>query len=207
MVRTASTRGEVLTGGDPGITVDLRVGNLRVLKVAIFQGKVSTNGVADIGSKPSGPDKSTQLKKLSIPDRGCYLFYHNAVGAWPSGLPAVTPADHFVSTLGLDEDGLTRPHVRVDTRGFGWDLASFVAFGLCSRVAGLGLAVPAGSDPLDALKAGGRTTQAEYVVLVSLGDDVPAYQRYLSKLSRENDRSLAREPERSGPDDVELDIF
>jgi hypothetical protein len=208
MVRTAGQKGEAMTGADIGIIVNLEVGDLQVHKVALLQAKLSANGSANIGSKASERDHLTQLQKLNVPDRDFYMFYHQSVTGSPSMLPTVTPVSLMVNTHKLDAAALARENVTVRTRDYGWDLASFVAFGLCDPAGQIGRRVAPGADPLEALKEGGRTSLPQYVVFVSLADDEHSYAHVLTLLNQAKQRSHSEDSPELGRKDrgFELDF-
>lgn len=203
-LQMAGLSGEALTGADLGIIIHLQVGDVHVHKVALLQAKVSVSGVANIGSKPSGPQQRTQLQKLRDSERDFFLFYHTAVSASPAALPTVTPVAHFVFTHKLDEAALARSNISVDTRQQGWDLASFAAFGLCTPANALGKEVPAGKDPLEVLKAGGRMSLPAYMVVMSLSDDEHDYQHVMTMLDREGYRPMPMNKVRDMTKDKDL---
>lgn len=192
-VPLAGQKGEARTGADVGFIIHVQVGDLRVHKVALLQAKVSNNGAANIGSLPSGPSNRTQLQKLRDPDRDFFLFYHASSGASPAALPTVTPVGHFLRMGRLDEVALARSRITVDTRQCGWDLASFVAFGLCNPANTIGRDVPAGADPLEVMTSGGRSALPACVVVISLSDDEHGCQHVLSLLDRQRYRPGPRE--------------
>jgi len=88
---------ETVTGADLGIVVRIHVGDLIVHKVALLQCKYSANGVADVGSKPTGKPARTQLQKLTSAERDFYLFYHHGVRSSPSMLSSVTPVETLIA--------------------------------------------------------------------------------------------------------------
>lgn len=193
LVQIAGTRGERQTGADLGVIVQVDVGDLRVHKVALLQAKISERGKANIGSKPSGARKLTQLQKLTNASKDHFLFYHIAKSGSPAMLPTVSPVRHFIETYNLDEAGMAREHIPVDTRTQGSDLASFVAFGLCRPLGeGLGQDVLTEQDALDVLSSGGATELPSYVVVVSMTDYDRSPQHVLSKLANRGYSSPSR---------------
>lgn len=189
-LQLAGKKGEFTTGADIGLVIRLDVGNLRVHKVALLQAKVSVDGRADIGSKPSGPSKLTQLQKLGDADRDFFVFYHTTKGSSPSPLPTVTSVKQLRESAKLSSRDLARLSIDTKPREQGWDLASFVAFGLCTPANALGKDVPEDGDPLEAMTDGGRETLPRYMLVVSLSDDAPGYQRIISPLQREGYRAI-----------------
>lgn len=184
-LQLAGKKGEFTTGADIGLVIRLDVGDLHVHKVALLQAKLSVDGRADIGSKPSGPSKLTQLQKLSDAERDFFVFYHTTKGSSPSPLPTITSAKQLRQSAKLSSRDLARLSIDIKPRELGWDLASFVAFGLCTPANALGRDVPEDGDPLEAMADGGRETLPRYMIVVSLSDDAPTYQRIISPLQRE----------------------
>jgi len=186
----AGKKGEFATGADIGLVILLDVGDLRVRKVALLQAKVSVDGRADIGSKPSGPAKLTQLQKLRDDERDFFVFYHRTNGTSPSPLPTVTSVKQLRESGTLSTGDLARLSIGAKPREQGWDLATFVAFGLCTPASALGKEVPDDADPLEAMIAGGRDSLPKYMVVVSLSHDEPEYHRAMSPLHRQGYRSI-----------------
>lgn len=156
---------EAHLGADFGIIVDINVGGLVVRKVALLQGKLSTNGFANIGSKPSGPKYLTQLQKLNDPERDFYAFYHRGVRHASSPWPTV----NWAHALVCPETDLQASSIKVSTRGGGWDWASFVAFGLCSDSSGIGRTVESHEDALDILGGAARDMLPSHLIFVAAG--------------------------------------
>lgn len=104
----------------------------------------------------------------------------------------------------MDETALSRPRILANTRDFGWDLASFVAFGLCAPGSTLGVDVASDQDPLEVLQAGGRSSLPKYVVVVSMSDDERGHTHMLTRLNKETHRAKEKddleEPSLDGPE-------
>lgn len=186
----AGKKGESATGADIGLVILLDVGDLRARKVALLQAKVSVDGRADIGSKPSGPAKLTQLQKLRDDERDFFVFYHRTNGTSPPPLPTVTSVKQLRESGTLSTGDLAKLSIVAKPREQGWELATFVAFGLCTPASGLGKEVPDDADPLEAMIAGGRDSLPKYMVVVSLSHDEPGYHKVMSPLHREGYRSI-----------------
>lgn len=159
------TAAEARLGADFGIIVEINVGGLVVRKVALVQGKVSKNGIADIGSPPSGPLKLTQLQKLNDPQRDFYVFYHR--GLRQASVP--WPTLNRVSTLVSPATDLTAGSLKVPTRECGWDWPAFIAFGLCSDTSGVGRQLKDDEDALDVLSGGHRQLLPSRLIVVAAG--------------------------------------
>lgn len=157
-------KAESRLGADLGIIIDIDVGGLSVRKVALLQAKKSCNGIADVGSLPTGPAKQTQLQKLNDAARDFYLFYHhaNTHAAWPG--PTVVAAINIAGSL----PNLAAGSISIDTRAGGWDWASFVAFGLCAPDSGVGRQLSEGEDALSVLGSGDRRSLPENLLVVSI---------------------------------------
>lgn len=194
-LQLAGLQSEFKTGADIGLVIQINVGDFSVNKVALLQAKVSIDGTADIGSKPSGPHKLTQLQKLTDAKRDFFLFYHRTEGLSPAALPTVTSVNHFVSSRKMTANDLAKLSVSVKTRLQGWDLASFIAFGLCTPANSMGKDVPVGSDPLEALMAGGRDFLPAYMIVVSFGHDETGYHKIMTPL-QERGYDAMRTPRR-----------
>jgi hypothetical protein len=159
------TAAEARLGADFGIIVEINVGGLVVRKVALVQGKVSKNGIADIGSPPSGPLKLTQLQKLNDPQRDFYVFYHR--GLRQASVP--WPTLNRVSTLVSPATDLKAGSIKVPTRERGWDWPAFIAFGLCSDTSGVGRLLKDDEDALDVLSGGHRQLLPSRLIVVAAG--------------------------------------
>ena len=159
------TAAEARLGADFGIIVEINVGGLVVRKVALVQGKVSKNGVADIGSLPSGPQKLTQLQKLNDPQRDFYVFYHR--GLRQASVP--WPTLNRVSSLVSPATDLNAGSLKVPTRKCGWDWPAFIAFGLCSDTSGVGRLLKDDEDALDVLSGGQRQLLPSRLIVVAAG--------------------------------------
>jgi hypothetical protein len=159
------TAAEARLGADFGIIVEINVGGLVVRKVALVQGKVSKNGIADIGSPPSGPLKLTQLQKLNDPQRDFYVFYHR--GLRQASVP--WPTLNRVSTLVSPATDLTAGSLKVPTRECGWDWPAFIAFGLCSDTSGVGRQLKDDEDALNVLSGGHRQLLPSRLIVVAAG--------------------------------------
>ncbi|MFZ3280422.1 MULTISPECIES: hypothetical protein [unclassified Pseudomonas] len=159
------TTAEAHLGADFGIIVDVNVGGLVVRKVALVQGKVSKNGKADIGSKPSGPHKLTQLEKLNDPQRDFYAFYH--CGLRQASVPWPT-VDRACALVKPDTD-VQAGSIIVSTRENGWDWASFFAFGLCSESSGVGRMLEEHEDALAVLGGEHRELLPSRLIVVAAG--------------------------------------
>ena len=159
------TAAEARLGADFGIIVEINVGGLVVRKVALVQGKVSKNGIADIGSPPSGPQKLTQLQKLNDPQRDFYVFYHR--GLRQASVP--WPTLNRVSTLVSPATDLQAGSIKVPTRERGWDWPAFIAFGLCSDTSGVGRQLKDNEDALDVLSGGHRQLLPSRLIVVAAG--------------------------------------
>ncbi|MEN5242859.1 hypothetical protein [Pseudomonas atacamensis] len=159
------TAAEARLGADFGIIVEINVGGLVVRKVALVQGKVSKNGIADIGSPSSGPLKLTQLQKLNDPQRDFYVFYHR--GLRQASVP--WPTLNRVSTLLSPATDLTAGTLKVPTRECGWDWPAFIAFGLCSDTSGVGRQLKDDEDALDVLSGGHRQLLPSRLIVVAAG--------------------------------------
>jgi hypothetical protein len=156
---------EARLGADFGIIVEINVGGLVVRKVALVQGKVSKNGIADIGSPASGPLKLTQLQKLNDPQRDFYVFYHR--GLRQASVP--WPTLNRVSTLVSPATDLKAGSIKVPTRERGWDWPAFIAFGLCSDTSGVGRQLKDDEDALDVLSGGHRQLLPSRLIVVAAG--------------------------------------
>lgn len=156
---------EASLGADFGIIVEINVGGLVVRKVALVQGKVSKNGMANIGSPPSGPQKLTQLQKLNDPQRDFYVFYHR--GLRQASVP--WPTLNRVSTLVSPATDLQAGSIKVPTRERGWDWPAFIAFGLCSDTSGVGRQLKDDEDALDVLSGGHRQLLPSRLIVVAAG--------------------------------------
>lgn len=172
---SAGNRLEPLMGADIAIIVDIGVGDLILRKVALLQAKVSNNGTADVGSKPTGPQSLTQLQKLRNETRDYHLFYHRGVRNGTSIVPTVTRVADFVQKLKWDEAARKKEHLQVKTREFGWDWASFFAFGLCSNVNNVGLMLKPDEDAFKALLSD-RDRLPNYLLVVSISDKTNEYE-------------------------------
>ncbi|WP_025109710.1 hypothetical protein [Pseudomonas sp. H1h] len=159
------TAAEARLGADFGIIVEINVGGLVVRKVALVQGKVSKNGIADIGSPPSGPLKLTQLQKLNDPQRDFYVFYHR--GLRQASVP--WPTLNRVSTLVSPATDFKAGSIKVPTRERGWDWPAFIAFGLCSDTSGVGRLLKDDEDALDVLSGGHRQLLPSRLIVVAAG--------------------------------------
>lgn len=125
-VKMAGTRPEHKIGADLAILLDISFGEFSCKKLALFQAKNSFNGRANVASK------TDQLAKLAARRRdGYYLFYHR--NAYMASNPGATirPAHELWSELSASGSLLSGcTSLRVATTTKGWDLASFVTFGL-----------------------------------------------------------------------------
>ncbi|WP_329765248.1 hypothetical protein [Stenotrophomonas maltophilia] len=186
----AGKKGEFETGADVGLVVLLDVGDLRVHKVALLQAKVSIDGSANIGSKPSGTSKRTQLQKLRDVERDFFVFYHRTDSDSPSPLPTVTSVQQLVKAGGLSTTDLAKETITAKPRMLGWDLPSFIAFGLCTPANALGRDVLDNADPLEAMTAGGRDSLPKYMIVVSLSHDEPGYHRVMEPLRQKGYSSV-----------------
>ncbi|MFJ4192511.1 hypothetical protein [Pseudomonas sp. NPDC089534] len=159
------TAAEARLGADFGIIVEINVGGLVVRKVALVQGKVSKNGIADIGSPPSGPQKLTQLQKLNDPQRDFYVFYHRGLRQASVPWPTLNRVSTFVSPA----TDLKAGSIKVHTRKHGWDWPAFIAFGLCSATSGVGRQLMDDEDALDVLSGGHRQLLPSRLIVVAVG--------------------------------------
>lgn len=189
-LQLAGLDGEFETGADIGLVIHLDVGDLLVHKVALLQAKISKRGSAEVGSKASGSRKLTQLQKLQDSERDFFLFYHKTIDASPALLPTVTAVSHFANKHKWTTADLLKEKKSVKTREHGWDLASFVAFGLCSPTNAIGRDIPVGDDPLDAMAVSGRETLPTYIMVVSLSHDESAYRNVMTPLIEKGYRSV-----------------
>lgn len=192
----AGKKGEHSTGADIGLVVLLDVGDLQMHKVALIQAKVSIDGNANIGSTPSGTPGRTQLQKLQDAERDFFVFYHRTDSGSPSPLPSVTSVEQLVKSGNLSKSDLAKERIVAKPREQGWDLATFIAFGLCTPTNSIGKDVPDGADPLDAITTGGSQSLPQYMIVVSLSHDEPGYHRVMSPLQRAGYRSI--EPRHKG---------
>ncbi|MGF6401604.1 hypothetical protein ABH905_005270 [Pseudomonas frederiksbergensis] len=197
------TTAEAHLGADFGIIVEVNVGGLVVHKVALVQGKVSTNGKADIGSKPSGPQHLTQLQKLNDPQRDFYAFYHRGLRKASVPWPTVNRACALVTPA----TDLQAESIRISTRESGWDWPSFIAFGLCNDTSGVGRMLEDHEDALAVLSGGHRQLLPSRLIVVAAGggdyslDLQRRVRQHYSSLGPGYQRAMDKDdgPEMKGP--------
>lgn len=162
----ASKSEETRLGADVGLIVDLELGDLQSRKVVLFQAKKTKRGVTDIGST------SGQLPKLTaVPSMGFYLFYHQSDFLVRAPAPTVCSAQDLAEAVKSRGRPLDAHHLQVNVRKAGWDLSSFVGFGLCHPESGLGNAFTTPADALSKLGSGNAGRLPEYLHVIAIADE------------------------------------
>ncbi|EUC12512.1 hypothetical protein PMI06_008454 [Burkholderia sp. BT03] len=130
---TAGPGIEPRLGSDFGLMVNIEIGPFVCRKVALFQAKRAHNGNADVGSH------SGQLATLARrPDVGYYLFHHQSDEGHRAPSPAVHAVADVVNRTTTAGKSLSDTKIGIEVRDGGWDLAAFMAFGLCDPASDIG---------------------------------------------------------------------
>lgn len=197
-LQLAGTEEESRLGADLGIIISLNIGGLQCQKAVLLQAKRAMQGKANLGSEKE------QLPKLSRrPRAGYYLFYHDSPANLHPPVPTVSSAevlrDHVLTK---DRDPAAKSLTQ-DVRGFGWDWASFVGFGLCNPASSIGESFGTFDDALNILGEGDPGNLPKRVFLIAIHND--AHVRELKMKLRDHnyvqqqDKTIAQKS-RKNPD-------
>jgi hypothetical protein len=162
----AGTTEETRLGADLGMIVDINIGGLVCRKVALFQAKKVTNGLAEIGST------SSQLPLLSArPRTGFYLFYHQANHPLRSPAPTVCSANTLAQCISAAGRHIDAEYLPINVRTLGWDWANFLTFGLCNAEAELGESFSSADEAMAILGNGDARHLPKHLFVVAITDE------------------------------------
>lgn len=188
----ASTDEETRLGADFGLLVDIDLGGLKCKKIALFQAKKAQEGKANVGSE------NEQLRKLlATSGLGYYMFYHQrAYSLRPQG-PTICPAKDIASLDVIQAKDLDSRSLHVHVHQLGWDLMSFMSFGLFLPNSDIGVTFVDIDDALNIAGGGDAKNLPRFLNVYALSDKTSVMRLRDRVAENYRERQLEQELDKS----------